>query len=108
MRRREPNSLRLTEMRLASSCSSMGDSLFLDFRTISTNTLALISQQARQDFNRRSKHLTGLHRRPELVDRTPRAGVRAYQHARLYAKSGGGNWGIKREIEKHVMYTRHQ
>ena len=34
--------------------------------------------------------------------------MRAYQHARLYAKSGGRNWNIECEIEKHIMNTRHQ
>ena len=29
--------------------------------------------------------------------------MRTYQHARLYAKSGGSYRSVKREIEKHVM-----
>src|SRR5213078_2092147 len=45
---------------------------------------------------------------PELVNRAPGPDVRAYQHARLYAKSGGRNWNVKCEIEKHIMDTCHQ
>src|SRR5205823_3842481 len=68
----------------------------------------LISQQPRQNFDRRAKNLARLHRCPELVNRAPGPDMRAYQHARLYTKSGGRNWNVKSEIEKHIMDPRHQ
>jgi len=43
-----------------------------------------------------------------LINRAPRPDVRAYQHTRLYTKSGGRNWNVKSEIEKHIMDARHQ
>jgi hypothetical protein len=68
----------------------------------------LISQQACQNFNRRAKDLARLRRCPKLINRTPGPDVRAYQHTRLYAKSGGRNWGVKCEIKKHIMDTGHK